>query len=90
MALKTGGWGLLRINDIGVAPSSDFKMQAAGSVTSLADQVHPFIITGWNLMTTMHCVLEFLDNVRMAHSAGLLSNKVGPPDQLLSSGDVHS
>jgi hypothetical protein len=90
VALETGIWGLLWIDDIGISPPSDFKMQAAGSVAALTDPVQPVIIRDRKLMSTMHGALEVLDYLRMAHGACLFADKVGTGNQLLSRGDVHS
>jgi hypothetical protein len=90
MALETGIWGLPWIDDIGITPPSDLKMQAAGSVAALTNPVQPIIIHDRKLVSTMHGALEVLDYVRMAHGACLLSDEVGPANQLLSRGDVHS
>lgn len=69
MALETGIWGLPWIDNIGIAPPSDFKMQAAGSVASLTDPIQPVIIRDRKLMSTVHGALEVLDDLRMAHGA---------------------
>ncbi len=67
MALETGGRGLPWIDDIGITPPSDLKMQAAGSVAALTDPVQPFIIHDRKLMSTVHGALEVLDYLRMTH-----------------------
>ena len=90
VALETGGWGLPRIDDIGIAPPTHFKMQAAGSVTALTDPIQPVIIHDRKLMSTVHGALEVLDYSRMAHGACLLSDEVCTGNQLLTRGDVHS
>ena len=90
VALETGGWGLPRIDDVGITPPTHFKMQAAGSVASLAHSIHPFLLFPRKLIPAMNGPLEVLDNLRMAHGTGLLSNEVGTGNQLFSRGDVHS